>query len=160
MTGAEGSSAARKDCLHCRFGRARTRTPVPGAWGTDPARWGWFSLPAARGVVRRVTLRRVPNRREQIAGLFVLLGAAVVFGPAIWFLGRWREAAARDPGSAPGARWLGEQLSAHPYLTVGLLLLGVALSGGLVMLILVSTARRLTTRLADRGRPDRRTTRG
>ncbi len=105
-------------------------------------------------------MRGVPNRREQIAGLFVLLGAAVVFGPAIWLLGRWREAAARDPGSAWGARWLGEQLSSHPYLTVGLLLLGEVLASGLVMLILVSVAKRLAARLADSGGTGQRTTRG
>ena len=105
-------------------------------------------------------MRRGPNRREQIAGLFVLLGAAVVFGPAIWLLGRWQKAAARDPGSAPGARWLGEQLSAHPYLTVGLLLLGEVLASGLVMLILVSVAKRLAARLADSGGTGQRTTRG
>jgi hypothetical protein len=105
-------------------------------------------------------LRRVPDRREQVTGLLVLLGAAVVFGPALWLLGRWREVVARDPGSAWGARWLGEQLSAHPYLTIGLLLLGAALWGGLVMLILVSVAKRLAARLADREGSDQRSTRG
>ena len=133
---------------------------MPGATGTDPARGGWFSRQAAREVDRRVTLRRVLDRQEQIAGLFVLLGAAVVFGPAIWLLGRWREAVARDPGSAWGARWFGEELSAHPYLTVTVLLLCAVLLGGLVMLILVSVAKRLAARLADREGSGRRSTRG
>jgi hypothetical protein len=101
-----------------------------------------------------------PDRRERIAGLFVVLGAAIVFGPVIWLLDRWREGISRDPASAWGARWLGEQLSAHPYPTVGVLLLGLALSSGLVMLILVSVAKRLAARLADRARSDRRSTRG
>ena len=105
-------------------------------------------------------MRRVLDRQEQIAGLFVLLGAAVVFGPAIWLLGRWREAVARDPGSAWGARWFGEELSAHPYLTVTVLLLCAVLLGGLVMLILVSVAKRLAARLADREGSGRRSTRG
>jgi hypothetical protein len=105
-------------------------------------------------------MRRVPDRQEQIAGLFVLLGAALVFGPAIWLIGRWREAVVRDPGGAWGARWLGEQLSDHPYLTVGVLLLGGALSSGLVMLILVSVAKRLATRLVDHARSEERSTRG
>ena len=133
---------------------------MPGATGTDPARGGWLSRQAARGVVRRVTLRRAPDRRQQVTGLLVLLGAAVVFGPAIWLLGRWREAVARDPAGAWGARWLGEELSAHPYLTVTVLLLCAALSGGLVMLILVSVAKRLAARLADREGSGQRSTRG
>jgi hypothetical protein len=105
-------------------------------------------------------MRRAPSRRERIAGLFVVLGAALVFGPAIWFLGRWREAVVRDPGGAWGTRWLGEQLSAHPYLAAGVLLLGVALASGLVMLILVSVAKRLATRLVDREGSGQRSTRG
>jgi hypothetical protein len=105
-------------------------------------------------------MRRAPERQDQITALFVVLGAALVFGPVIWFLGRWREAVVRDPGGAWGAPWLGEQLSAHPYLTVGVLLLGVALAGGLVMLILVSVAKRLATRLVDHARSEERSTRG
>ena len=105
-------------------------------------------------------MRRAPDRQDRITALFVVLGATLVFGPAIWLVGRWREAVVRDPGSAWGARWLGEQLSAHPYLTVGVLLLGGALASGLVMLILVSVAKRLATRLSDRARSDRRSTRG
>jgi hypothetical protein len=105
-------------------------------------------------------MRRAPSRREQIAGLFVVLGAALVFGPVIWFLGRWREAVVRDPGGAWGTRWLGEQLSDHPYLAVGVLLLGGAVAGGLVMLILVSVAKRLATRLVDHARSEERSTRG
>jgi hypothetical protein len=97
-------------------------------------------------------MRRTPDRQQRLAGLFVVLGAAIVFGPVIWLLERWREAVARDPGSAWGAKWLGEQLSAHPYLTSGALLLGVAFSSGLVMLILVSAAKWLATRLTDRAR--------
>jgi hypothetical protein len=102
-------------------------------------------------------MRRAPDRREQIAGLFVVFGAAIVFGPVIWFVGRWQEAVARDPRSA---RWLGEHLSAHPYLTVGVLLLGVALWGGLVLLILVSVAKRLAARLVGREGSGQRSTRG
>jgi hypothetical protein len=97
-------------------------------------------------------MRRTPDRQQQLAGLFVVLGAAIVFGPVIWLLERWREAVARDPGDAWGAKWLGEQLSAHLYLTSGALLLGVAFSSGLVMLILVSAAKRLAARLIDRAR--------
>ena len=105
-------------------------------------------------------MRRARDRQEKIAGLFVVLGAAMVFGPVIWFLGRWREAIVSDPGSAWGARWLGEQLSAHPYLTVGVLLLGVALWGGLVMLALIHVAKRLAARLANREGSGQRSTRG
>src|SRR5918997_3391614 len=105
-------------------------------------------------------MRRAPDRQDRITALFVVLGATLVFGPAIWLIGRWREAVARDPGSAWGARWLGEELSAHPYLTVTVLLLGAALWGGLVMLILVSVAKRLAARLADREGSGRRSTRG
>ena len=105
-------------------------------------------------------MRRARDRQDKIAGLFVVLGAAIVFGPVIWFLERWGEAVVRDPGNAWGARWLGEQLSAHPYLTVGVLLLGVALPSGLVVLVLIHVAKRLATRLADRALSDRRSTRG
>ena len=104
-------------------------------------------------------MRRAPDRRERIAGLFVVLGAALVFGPVVWLLERWREAVVRDPGSAWGARWLGEELSVHLYLTIGVLLLGVALASGMVMLMLVSVAKRLATRLADRARSEDRSTR-
>ena len=95
-------------------------------------------------------MRRAPDRREQVTGLLVLLGAAVVFGPAIWLLDRWREAVARDPMGAWGARWLGEHLTAHPYLTAGVVFLSIVLSSGVVMLILVSLAKRLAARLAGR----------
>lgn len=97
---------------------------------------------------------RVPGRQEQLAGLFVVVGATLVFAPVIWFLERWSQAVARDPADAPGARWLGEHLEAHPYLTAGALLLGVALSNGLVMLLLVGVAKRLAApRLTQRARP-------
>jgi hypothetical protein len=104
-------------------------------------------------------MRGVPNSQERLAALLVVLGAAVVFGPVIWLLERWREALARDPASIWGAQWLGEQLSAHPYLTGGALLLVVAFSSGLVMLILVSVAKRLAARLAGRARARRRSAR-
>jgi hypothetical protein len=91
-------------------------------------------------------MRSVANREHQLAGLFVVIGASMVFGPVIWLLERWREALSRDPTSAWGAQWLGEQLSAHPYLTLGALLLGVAFLGVLVMMILASVAKRLAAR--------------
>jgi hypothetical protein len=94
------------------------------------------------------------ERQEQFAGIFVVLGAALVFGPLIWLLERWREAVARDPASAWGAPWLGEHLSAHPYLTVGALLLFVTLSSGLVMLMLLGVSKWLAARLTDRARSD------
>jgi hypothetical protein len=90
---------------------------------------------------------------ERLAGLFVVVGAAIVFAPAIWLLQRWSEAVARDPADAWGARWLGENLTTHPYLTAGAVLLSIVLSSGMVMLILVSLAKRLAARLTDRGRP-------
>lgn len=98
-------------------------------------------------------MRVVPGRQERIAGLFVVVGAALVFTPAIWLLQRWSEAVAHDPADAWGARWLGERLTAHPYLTVGIVFLGILLSSGMVMLILVSLAKRLAARITDRGRP-------
>jgi hypothetical protein len=104
-------------------------------------------------------MRRVRDRQERLAALFVVLGAAVVFGPVVWLLERWREEVVRDPASAPGAQWLGERLSAHPYLTGGALPLGVTLSSGLVILILLSVAKRLAARLAARPRPGQRSTR-
>lgn len=108
-----------------------------------------------------VTVRRgEPNRREQIAALLVVLGAAIVFGAIIWLLGLWREAVARDPDTALGPRWLGEQISDHPYLMAGAVLLGVAFSGGLVMLILVRVAKRLAAWLTGGARSNRRGHRG
>jgi hypothetical protein len=80
----------------------------------------------------------------------VVLGAAIVFGPVVWLLGRWREAAVHDPASAWGAQWLSEQLSSHPYVTGGTILFGMALSSGLVMLILVIAAKQLAARLTNR----------
>ena len=94
------------------------------------------------------------DRQKQLVGLFVVLGAAAVFGPLLWLLERWREAVARDPASAWGAPWLGEQLSAHPYPTVGVLLLLLALSSGLVMLRLLGVSRWLAARLTDSARSD------
>jgi hypothetical protein len=102
---------------------------------------------------------RIPDRQERLAALLVVLGAAVVFGPVVWHLERWREALAREPAGARGAEWLGERLSAHPYLTAGALLLGVALAGGLVVLILFAVARRLAARLAGRSRSGERSAR-
>jgi len=99
---------------------------------------------------------RLPDRQERLAALLTVFGAAVVFGPLVWLLGWWREALTRDPASAWGARWLGERLSAHPYLTAGALLLGVAVSCGLVMLVLFTVAKRLAARLAGRARSGRR----
>ena len=104
-------------------------------------------------------MRRLPDSQERLAALLVVLGAAVVFGPVVWLLERWREALARDPASAWGAQWLGERLSAHPYLMGGALLLGVALSSGLVMLVLFTVAKRLAARLAGRARSGQRSTR-
>ena len=102
----------------------------------------------------------VPDRQEQFAGLFVVLGSAVVFGPAVWLLARWREAVAHDPASAWGAPWLADELAAHPNLTAGALLFGVAFPSGLVMLILVGIAKRLATRLTAGERSGRRSMRG
>jgi hypothetical protein len=97
-------------------------------------------------------MRVVPGRQERLAGLFVVIGSIIVFAPVVWLLQRWSEAVARDPAGAWGGRWLGEHLTAHPYLTAGVVLLGIALSSGTVMLILVSLAKQLAARLTDRGR--------
>jgi hypothetical protein len=98
-------------------------------------------------------MRVVPGRQERLAGLFVVVGSTIVFTPAIWLLQRWTDAVAHDPADAWGARWLGEHLTAHPYLTAGALFLSIVLSSGTVMLILVSLAKQLAARLTDRGRP-------
>ena len=98
-------------------------------------------------------MRVVPGRQERLAGLLVVVGAAIVFAPAIWLLQRWSETVARDPADAWGARWLGEHLTAHPYLTAGVVLLSTVLSSGIVMLVLVSLAKRLAAWLTDRGQP-------
>jgi hypothetical protein len=95
-------------------------------------------------------MRRVPDREERLAGLFVVVGSTIVFGPAIWALQRWGATVARSPANAWGARWLVERLSAHPYPTSVALLLGVALCSGIVMLIVVYAAKRLAARLTDR----------
>jgi hypothetical protein len=98
-------------------------------------------------------MRRRPDRQERLAGLFVVVGSAIVFGPAIWLLRRWSEAVAHDPADIWGARWLGEQVTTHPYLTAGVVFLSIVLSSGTVMLILVRLAKWLAARLTDRGRP-------
>jgi hypothetical protein len=98
-------------------------------------------------------MRVVPGRQERLAGLFVVVGSAIVFAPAIWLLRRWGEAVAQEPADAWGARWLGEHVTAHPYLTAGVVFLSIVLSSGMVMLILVSLAKRLVALLTDRGRP-------
>src|SRR5215210_4578766 len=107
----------------------------------------------ADGGGRGLPMRVVPGRQERLAGLFVVVGAAIVFAPAIWLLQRWTDAVGRDPADAWGARWLGEHLTAHPFLTAGFVFLSIVLSSGTVMLILVSLAKRLAARLTDRGRP-------
>jgi hypothetical protein len=98
-------------------------------------------------------MRVVPGRQERLAGLFVVVGSTIVFTPAIWLLQRWTDAVAHDPADAWGARWLAEHLTAHPYLTTGIVFLSIVLSSGTVMLILLSLAKRLAARLTDRGRP-------
>jgi hypothetical protein len=98
-------------------------------------------------------MRRRPGRQERLAGLFVVVSSTIVFAPAIWLLQRWSEAVAHDPADARGARWLGEHLTAHPYLTAGVVFLSIVLSSGMVMLILVNLAKRLAARLTDPGRP-------
>jgi hypothetical protein len=83
----------------------------------------------------------------------------MVFGPVVWILERWLDALARDPASAWGARWLGESVLGHPYLTGGALLLGIVLVSGLVMLGLITVAKRLAARLVGRVRAGQRGTR-
>lgn len=95
-------------------------------------------------------MRRVLDKRERLTGLFVVIGATLLFAPVVWLSQRWGEAVARDPADARGARWLGEHLSAHPYLTGAALLFGVLLCSGLVMLVVVLVAKRLAARLTDR----------
>ena len=97
-------------------------------------------------------MRRRLDRQERLAGFFVVVGAAFVFASAIWFMQRWSEAVARDPAEAWGARWLAEHLTAHPYLTAGAVLFSIALSSGVIMLLIVRVAKRLAARLAGRGR--------
>ena len=97
-------------------------------------------------------MHRTVGKQERLAGLFVVVGSALVFAPVVWLLQRWSEAVARDPAGAWGARWLGEHLSAHPYVTSGLLLFGVVLSSALVMLTVVYVAKWLASRLVGRGR--------
>jgi hypothetical protein len=96
-------------------------------------------------------MRRVPGRQERLAGLFVVVGSTIVFTPAIWLVQRWSEAVARDPEDAWGVRWLGEYLTANPYLTVAVVLLSILLSSGVVMLIIVRVAKRLAAWLTGRG---------
>ena len=98
-------------------------------------------------------MRVVPGRQERLAGLFVVVGSTIVFAPAIWLLQRWSEAVARDPADAWGARWLGEHLTAHPYLTAGVVFLSILLSSGTVMLMIVWAAKRLAAWLAGRRQP-------
>ena len=98
-------------------------------------------------------MRRVPGRQERLAGLFVVAASAIVFAPAIWLLQRWSEAVARDPAAAWGTRWLGEHLTAHPFLTAAVVLLSILLSSGVVMLIIVRVAKRLAAWLTGRGQP-------
>ena len=95
-------------------------------------------------------MRGVPDREERLAGLFVVVGSTIVFGPVTWAVQRWGTTVARAPSNAWGARWLVEGLSAHPYLTGGVLLLGVVLCSGIVMLAVAYAAKRLAARLADR----------
>ena len=108
------------------------------------------SLGTRHGMNR--SLRRVPDRQERLTGLFVVIGATLVFAPLVWLLQRWGGTVARDHADAWGARWLGEHLSAHPYLTGGALLLGLVLSSGMAMLMVVYAAKRLAARLVGRGR--------
>jgi hypothetical protein len=106
----------------------------------------------ADGLRRGLSMRVAPGRQERLAGLFVVVGSAIVFGAAIWLLQRWSEAVAHDPADVWGARWLGEHLTAHPFLTAGVVFLSIVLSSGMVMLILVSLARRLAVRFTEPGR--------
>jgi hypothetical protein len=96
-------------------------------------------------------MRRRPDRQERLAGLFVVVGSTIVFAPAVWLVQRWSAAVADHPADAWGARWLGEHLAAHPYLTTGVLLLSVGLCSGVVMLIIVRVAKRLAAWLTGRG---------
>ena len=121
---------------------------------------GWISDGRLGRGVEEIIRRGVPNKQERLAALFVVFGGAIVFGPIVWLVGRWREAAVRDPASAPGAQWLGERLTAHPYLTAGTLFIGMALCSGLVMLMLVALAKQLAARLSSRARSGQRSTRG
>jgi hypothetical protein len=98
-------------------------------------------------------MRVVPGRQERLAGLFVVVGSTIVFAPAIWLLQRWSEAVAHDPADAWGARWLGEHLTAHPYLTAGVVFLSILLSSGTVMLMIVWAAKWLAAWLAGRRQP-------
>jgi hypothetical protein len=100
-------------------------------------------------------MRKRPDSQERLAGLFVVIGSTIVFAPVVWLLQRWSHAVARDPADACGARWLGEHLSAHPYPTAGVLLLSVALSCGVLMLLIVRLSKRLAARLAGRGQQSR-----
>ena len=97
-------------------------------------------------------MRRRPNRQERVAGLFVVIGSAIVFTPVIWLLQHWSEVVVRDPEDAWGARWIVEHLTPHPYLTAGAVLFGIVLSSGVIMLLIVRVAKRLAARFADRGR--------
>src|SRR5215211_6801074 len=97
-------------------------------------------------------MRRRPHRQQKLAGLFAVVGATIVFAPAIWLVQLWSEAVARDPEDAWGARWLVEHLTAHPYLTAGAVFFGIALSSGVILLLIVRAAKRLAARFADRGR--------
>lgn len=49
-------------------------------------------------------MRRVLDKREQLTGLFVMIGATLVFAPTVWLSQRWSEAVALDPADAWGAR--------------------------------------------------------
>ena len=98
-------------------------------------------------------MRVVPGRQERLAGLFVVVGSTIVFAPAIWLLQRWSEAVAHDPADVWGARWLGEHLTAHPYLTAGVVFLSILLSSGTVMLMIVWAAKRLAAWHAGRRQP-------
>jgi hypothetical protein len=98
-------------------------------------------------------VRRAPNGRERLTGLFVVLGATIMFGPIVVLLEWWREVFARDLKSSWSVPWLSEQLMAHPYLTLGALLLDVAVASVLVMLVLVGVAKRLAAHLTHRKRP-------
>ena len=98
-------------------------------------------------------MRVASGRQERLAGLFVVVGSTIVFAPAIWLLQRWSEAVAHDPADAWGARWLGEHLTAHPYLTAGVVFLSILLSSGTVMLMIVWAAKRLAAWLAGRRQP-------